>query len=693
MLKATAEQWLKQAIGEHADFRPGQWEAISAIVEHRERVLVVQRTGWGKSLVYFLSTRLLRDSGAGVTLLISPLLALMRNQIEAAERLGLHAESITSENDDQHLAIEQRLLAGEIDLLLISPERLGNGDFQRRVWAKLHYNVGLLVIDEVHCISDWGHDFRPNYRRIMQLLDDLPANTPILGTTATANDRVVRDVTSILGKDLHVLRGGLTRDSLALYTFSEPRSPAYRLALLAHLLKRISGSGIIYCATIRDCLHVSQWLNANGFNTRPYFSGVEDEIGESRPVLEAKLLDNEVKALVASVALGMGFDKPDLSFAIHYQYPGSLVAYYQQIGRAGRAIDKATILLMHGLEDEDIQRYFIETAFPSAEQVQQALDAFRQHTSLRKNDLLRYVNGSNGAIDKVLLQLEVERIIAHDEEGFTLIDPNRLPDYDRWARVTAQRYTELEQMQAFLQYKGCLMQYIARVLDDPTVTLPCGRCKNCRGSDISYTPSPIEIEAAARFLREGEPIVIEPRKQFPSGLPGGLKGRFKTTNQQGIVLCNYHDQGFGTLVSQGKYVEGHYSDALVDASAELLRRWFRNSDCAPQWVTTVPSLRRPLLVPDFVQRLATVLGLPYHNIIRKIADRPEQKTMLNSYQQVVNLLSAFAIQGEIPSEPVLLVDDVCDSGWTLTILGELLRENGAREVHPFALAKVGAAGG
>lgn len=692
MQRDIAERWLKQAVGEQANFRDGQWEAVSALVEKHERVLVVQRTGWGKSLVYFLATRLMRDAGAGMTLLISPLLALMRNQIEAAERLGLRASAITSENSEQHQVIEAQVLQGDIDLLLISPERLGNAEFQRRVWTDLRHNIGLLVVDEVHCISDWGHDFRPNYRRIVHVLDDLPPNTPVLGTTATANDRVVRDVTAILGDNLLILRGGLTRQSLSLYTFPEPMSAAHRLALLVHLLNRLAGSGIIYCSTTRDCQRVSKWLNHKDFNTSPYYSGVEEDTGANRPALEAQLLNNEVKALVASVALGMGFDKPDLGFVIHYQQPGSLVAYYQQIGRAGRAIDDAKIILMHGPEDEDIQHYFINTAFPHPEQVQQALDSFRTHQTLRKSDLGRFVNGNNSTIEKVLLQMEIEGIISREDNQYLLVDPDHLPDYERWSQVTAQRYAELAQMKDFLHYDGCLMQYIARALDDPTATQPCGQCKNCRKKAISYQPTTAEIEEAARFLREGEPIMIEPRKQYPTGLPDNLKGRLKTVNHSGVALCYYHDQGYGTLIKQGKYSDDRYSDALVEASATLLTKWFEEMDSPPQWITAVPSLRRPTLVPDFAARLANRVSLPFYNVIQKVADRPEQKTMLNSYQQVVNLLNSFDILGEILEDSVLLVDDMCDSGWTLTILGEMLRQKGASEVYPFALAKVGAVG-
>ena len=359
LLLSTAQTILRDSLGDQASFREGQWEAISSIVQNRQRLVVVQRTGWGKSLVYFIATRLMREQNRGLTILISPLLSLMRNQIEQTTKFGLLATRIDSTNPDDHASIERAILNNEIDLLLISPERLGNDKFRANVWNHIHEKIGLLVVDEVHCISDWGHDFRPDYRRVMNILSELSLDTPILGTTATANTRVIEDVQSILGENVQVSRGSLMRDTLQLYTYPEPRSIAYRLVLLSHLLKSIKGTGIIYCTTIRDCETVAQWLQTDGFEVEAYHSQVSN-----REELENRLLKNDVRALVASVALGMGFDKPDLSFVIHFQLPGSIISYYQQIGRAGRGIDNAYIILMHGKEDRDIQEYFIDNAFP-----------------------------------------------------------------------------------------------------------------------------------------------------------------------------------------------------------------------------------------------------------------------------------------------------------------------------------------
>jgi ATP-dependent DNA helicase RecQ len=650
---------------------------------------VVQRTGWGKSLVYFMATRLLRQQGAGTTILISPLLSLMRNQIDSAGQWGVYAESINSSNTDDWPRIEDDLLAGKISLLLISPERLANDRFQQEVWPELRQRIGMVVIDEAHCISDWGHDFRPNYRRIMRLLDELPPKTPVLGTTATANNRVVKDVSEILGAEMNILRGPLTRDSLMLYVYPEALDSAERLTLLTHLLKSIPGSGIIYCTTTRDCSIVAEWLQKQGFNAKPYYADVEWETEESRAELERQLLHNEVKALVASVALGMGFDKPDLHFVIHYQLPGNIVAYYQQIGRAGRNIDQAYIILMQGPGDEDIQRYFIDTAFPKPQQVEETVSVLARNGPMSRSQLDKAVNARHSTIEKILTHLEVEKIIEKRDSDYYLLNQRASPDYDRWTLVTQQRYDELEQMKAYIQHTGCLMRYIADALDDTTSSQPCGRCKNCRGSHSKYQPDLQAIEEARHFLRHGRPVTLEPRKRWVAGLPGIKRTNTLLVNREGVALCNYYETGWGEMVKQGRYQSNRYADELVEASADVLHAYLQKLDSPPTWVTAVPSLRRPLLVPDFAKRLAAILGLPYHPAIRHLKQHPEQKTMLNSFNQAQNVMGAFAVDGSLSPEPVLLVDDLADSKWTLTAIGDLLQQHGSGVVYPFVIANVG----
>lgn len=686
-LYQQAEGWLQDILGPQATFRDGQWEAISALVERRERVLVVQRTGWGKSMVYFMATRLLRGQGAGITLLVSPLLALMRNQIESAKQWGVRAMSINSTNPDDHSIIEYAALTDQLDLLLISPERLANDRFQSKVWATLRNKVGLLVIDEAHCISDWGHDFRPNYRRIMGVLDQLPKQTPVLGTTATANDRVVQDVSEIIGAGMNIQRGPLTRDSLALYVYADPKDHAERLTLLSHLLRSIPGSGIIYCTTTRDCSVVAEWLQQEGFNVKAYFSNVDENGGETREALEDQLLNNQVKALVASVALGMGFDKPDLHFVIHYQQPGNLIGYYQQIGRAGRGIANAHIILMHGAGDEDIQNHFIENAFPQPKHVNEVLDVLGQLPKTNA-ELQREVNVNKSTLEKIMTHLEVEGIVAKEGSAYQLVRRGQQPDYERWNGITQQRYDEMAQMRAYIAHTGCYMRFIAQALDDPTAPAQCGRCKNCRQQTSKYQPNLEDIQTAQQFLRGGRPLTFEPRKQWPSGLYP--KMAIEHRNEVGLALSQYYAAGWGELVKKERLkAEGHFSGELVAASVAVLEPHLATLATPPQWVTYVPSLRRDGLVSKFAERLAAALGLPIHHVVVHNQQHRPQAEMRNSFQQAQNLIGAFGIDPSLPNGPVLLVDDVADSRWTLTTLGAQLQKAGSGPVYPFVLATTG----
>ena len=466
-----------------ARFRPDQLEAIQDVVVDRARVLCVQRTGWGKSAVYFVATALLREAGAGPTLIVSPLLALMRNQIAAAERLGLRAHTINSTNRDEWDDVRDRLAAGTIDLLLISPERLNNPRFREEMLPLFAASVGLLVIDEAHCISDWGHDFRPDYRRVKDMLDALAPGVAVLGTTATANDRVVADVVSQLGEAggeaLRTYRGPLARPSLRLEVLDLPR-PAERLAWLAENLPRMNGSGIVYTLTKRDAEQVAAFLSARGIAAVPY-SGEHET--EDRIATEDRLLRNEIKAVVATSALGMGYDKSDLSFVVHYQAPGSVISYYQQIGRAGRGVEHADIVLLRGGEDRRIQDFFIEQAFPDRERVSAVLgelsNAADEGRTVR--ELMAVVNLGMGRIEAMLKILDVEGAVTRDGSRWKIVpDADWSYDAERYAQVTELRRAEQRAMAAFGSDGRCLMRVLQEELDDPAPE-DCGRCSVCAG--------------------------------------------------------------------------------------------------------------------------------------------------------------------------------------------------------------------
>ena len=703
MHQAEACTLLKKMLGPEAEFRDGQWEAIDQIANQRRRLLVVQRTGWGKSVVYFLATKILRDAGAGPTLLISPLLALMRNQILATEKLGVRAATMHSENVAEWGAVESALSNDALDLLMVSPERLANPAFMQTLLPLLQGRVGLFVVDEAHCISDWGHDFRPDYRRILQVMKLLPPGIPVLCTTATANDRVVRDIETQIPQ-LHVLRGPLVRSSLRLYNIRLAHQ-SDRLAWLAYFLPQLPGNGIVYCLTIQDARRVAAWLQANNISARAYHAGLE---GAERIEIEGQLLRNEVKALVATVALGMGFDKPDLGFVIHFQRPGSVVAYYQQVGRAGRAVDSAFGILLNGSEDDEISDYFIRSAFPPVEVMQAVLAAVEKCRSLTIDGIGAELNQGRGAIEKALKLLEVDGAVTHDKNGYTRTTIPWQPDIARFEQVTRLRRDEVEQMRRYVEHKGCLMEFLGRALDDPKAA-PCGKCMNCtKHTDRRTAPTSL-TQAGVDFLR-GDALVLEPRLRWPKPLleeirstlseaaESGDKGELKTAIPEklravsGRVLCIWGDSGWGDEVARGKYDNGHFSDALVDAAASLVREKWK-PEPSPAWITTVPSARRAELVNSFARRLAEKLRLPYAPILRRTREIRPQKEMQNGVQQVRNLLGAFTVEGAPSSGPVLLVDDVVDSGWTLTLLSVLLRQHGSGPVYPFALAKASPRGG
>lgn len=669
-----------------ATFRNGQENAIRHIVEGKGRLLVVQKTGWGKSFVYFVATKLMRDGGNGPALLISPLLALMRNQIAAAERMGVRAATINSDNVDDWTQVEAKLTRGEIDILLISPERLANERFRTQVLAGIAAQISMLVIDEAHCISDWGHDFRPHYRLLERIVKTLPPNLRLLATTATANNRVMEDLAAVLGPKLDVSRGDLNRNSLSLQTIRLP-SQAERLAWLAEQLTTLQGHGIIYTLTVRDANQVAEWLKTRDFNVEAYTG----ESGNRREALEQALLNNEVKALVATTALGMGYDKPDLAFVIHYQMPGSVVAYYQQVGRAGRALDSAYGVLLSGQEESDITDWFIRSAFPTRQEVADVLGALeKEENGLSVPELLSRVNLSKGRVDKTiaLLSLEAPAPIAKQGTKWQLTAATLSEGF--WARaerLTALRRDEHQQMQDYVGLPfGEHMSFLIGALDgDPTVVTP---------PVLPPLPTGVNealVRDAIAFLRRTS-LPIEPRKKWPDGgMPQySVRGFIAAghQSQSGKALCVWGDAGWGGLVRQGKYHDRKFSDDLVEACAKMIREW--NPLPKPTWVTCVPSLRHPDLVPNFSKRLAAALGLPFHLVIEKTDDRPEQKTMANSTQQARNIDGSLALNGQpVPHGPVILVDDMVDSRWTLTVAAWLLRKSGSGEVWPMALSQTG----
>jgi ATP-dependent DNA helicase RecQ len=675
---------LRDLAGQDAVPREHQMEAIRDLVAGRKRVLCVQRTGWGKSAVYFIATALLRREGAGPTLLVSPLLALMRNQIEAARRLGVRAMTINSTNRDDWDAVRDALEADHVDLLLISPERLNNPLFREAMLPLFMERVGLLVVDEAHCISDWGHDFRPDYRRISDVLAGLADDVAVLCTTATANDRVVADIAEQLaiGSDarhLTTYRGPLARPSLRLEVVDLP-DPAHRLAWLATWLPRFEGSGIVYCLTIRDASVVAEWLESQGIGALAYSGEIADE---QRLEAERRLLANEVKAIVATSALGMGYDKPDLGFVVHYQAPSSAIAYYQQVGRAGRAVDAAHVVLLRGAEDRAIQDFFIETAFPSRELVHRTLEILeRSDVPVTLPALQAEVNLGRGRLEAMLKVLDVEGAVRREGSGWALTGAAWEYDARRYEAVTEQRRREQDAMFALGRDGRCLMQSLQDALDDPA-SERCGRCAVCTEPRFAGDVDEGLAREATDVLRS-RPLTLSVRRQTPrTADEPGRRLPPELLIEEGRALARSGDGGWDPLIRRGR-AAGRFDDALVEACATLVRRW--SPQPALGWVAAIPSKRSGALVPDFARRLATALDLDFADVLERVGDGPPQREMRNSAQQVANVRGQFRVMTAPPEGSGLLVDDVRFSGWTLTMVGAQLRQKCGGSVFPLVLS-------
>ncbi len=674
--KREAEKILRKMLRHGASFRPDQWEAIDAIVNEHRKVLLVQKTGWGKSIVYFLSAYFLRKQSKGLVMLISPLLSLMRNQIDMAKKIGVKAETVNSTNQREWQEIIKRIENGEVDILLVSPERLANKGFQEKM---IGLNIGLLAVDEVHCISDWGHDFRPDYRRIVRIVSNLPKGAPLLGTTATANDRVVKDIQEQFGRDILTIRGPLKRDSLKLQAIALS-DQSERLAWLADNLPKIPGSGIIYCLTKLDCERVAKWLKENNIDALPYHAKMKNERKEE---LESHLMKNEIKALVSTVALGMGYDKPDMGFVIHFQTPSSIVSYYQQIGRAGRAVDTAEVILLGGKEDDDIHNYFFESAFPE-QSLMEELVGFISHCPRKESEIMKRFNAKAKEIEKCLKLLEIDGVVSRNSSTYVRTTNRWSPNTGRWKRITEQRIREYRDMKALFELESCLMKYVVSRLDD-NLKENCGRCCNCAGD---FRPRIVDsqlVKKAKEFLKSRF-VRIEPRKKFPHSFDNMIQIPEFLRFEAGYSLSIYGDDGWGKIVKEDKYERARFRDDLVTASKRLITGYWSPSPF-PEVVVAVPSLRRPFLVSDFAEALARELGLRYiKDCVTKIKETQEQKTMKNSVMQFENVITAFDVSCDLENKSVLLVDDLVDSRWTFTAIAYLLKKRNAGAVYPFTLS-------
>jgi len=683
-LARRAGEVLAELAGSGARLRPDQLDAIDALVRGRRRVLLVQATGWGKSAVYWIATRLRREEGSGPTLVVSPLLALMRNQVAAAARAGIVAETINSANLDEWAAIEARLRAGEVDVLLISPERLNNPRFAREVLPRLAGSVGLLVIDEAHCISDWGHDFRPDYRRIRDVLASLPDGVPVLAATATANTRVERDVAAQIGTGTRVFRGSLDRPSLSLAVAELPGA-AERLAWLAGWFAGRPGPGLLYCLTVSEAERVAEHLAASGLAVAAYTGATP---AAERERIEQQLDRGELRCVVATSALGMGYDNPDLDSVVHLGSPSSPIAYYQQVGRAGRGGTDARVVLLPTPAERAIWAYFDATAMPPEAVVLDVLDVLERSGPLTIAALEGRVNVRRGRLEALLKVLDVDGAVARDGSAWARTAEAWRYDRARYEALAAARAAEQAAMVEYQTTPGCRLELLRRQLDDPGAS-PCGRCDRCTGEAVDVAVDPDALARARTFLRSSV-VVIEPRKQWARGL-GSRSGNIKADlrAEEGRALALGNDPGWSEdLAERFAGPDAEPDDDLLRGVAAALKAWPWGR--RPTWVTWVPSRTRPLLVGGLARRLAEVGRMELVEAVHRVrTDAPPQRSMQNSGTQAANVIDAFRFgrdDGEpLPLGPGLLIDDEVRSGWTMTVVAAGLREAGSGLILPFAL--------
>ncbi|MGH3498071.1 MAG: RecQ family ATP-dependent DNA helicase [Nocardioidaceae bacterium] len=706
-LRDRAEEHLRGLVGsDRATLHDDQWTAIEALVADRRRALVVQRTGWGKSAVYFAATALLRAQGRGPTVIVSPLLALMRNQIAAAARAGIVAVTINSTNPEAWGEIQASVRRGEVDVLLVSPERLNNPEFRDNVLPDLARTAGLLVIDEAHCISDWGHDFRPDYRRIRTMLAELPAGIPVLATTATANSRVTTDVAeqlSVTGDtdltDVLVLRGNLDRSSLRLGVIDLPDHP-HRLAWLSEHLDDLPGSGIIYCLTVAATQDVADHLRERGHEVRAYSGQTEQT---ERTSAEDDLLANRVKALVATSALGMGFDKADLGFVVHLGSPPSPIAYYQQVGRAGRGVAEATVVLLPGREDEAIWSWFGAQGFPAESAVRVALDALTaEDRPMSTAALETSVPLPRGRLESMLKVLDVDGAVRRVRGGWTATGQPWSYDTERYERVTATRRHEQDAMLEYQSTARCRLQFLRLALDDADAA-PCGRCDNCGGLHLPTTATDGSVRAASdRLARPG--VDLEPRRMWPTAmtrLGEDLRGRIPVAEQAqvGRAVARSTDLGWGQqlralfatdrddLPGGPVRADQEVPVPLRHALKRVVDAWEFAED-PPDAVVGIDSLTRPRLVGHLASGVSKMTGWPILTTLRRREGTAKEDAAVNSARRLAAVLHRHELPepDAVAGRSVLLVDDRAVTGWTLTVAARMLRRAGATAVHPLVLS-------
>ena len=603
MNRQEAELKLKHIFG-FDNFFDDQWKTIDRILQ-KKRVLLIEKTGFGKSLTFqFPATQF-----DGLTIIFSPLIALMRDQIKSLNEKGIKVGLINSgETDDENNLTIQKAINNELKILYIAPERQENSLWQEAV-SKM--NVSFVVVDEAHCISSWGHDFRPAFRRIINLMQVLPSNIPVLATTATATVDVAQDIKNQIGGDIELIRGDLLRENLKLNVI-HVESEEDKMAWISNYLEKVNGNGIVYTGTRSNAEIFSKWCENEKLNTIYYHGGLDSD---SRKLVEKEWMKNKYKAVISTNALGMGIDKSDIRFIIHTQITQSPIHYYQEIGRAGRDGQTAEIFLLFNPKDTDLPLSFINGARPTVKQYEKVISALKEEPLGEKN-LMKATNLKQALVRTIKADLLDQKIIREVKYGSSKKYEYQYnaPQLDttEFEALREHRLREFEKMVEYTNTSKCKMLYLCNYLGDDT-SENCGICDSCSGDTNHFSMSQRDTEKIQNFQDNFFPFLeVEDTK---------------TNLINGVASSYYGFSNVGAVIHKCKYENGRdYPTILLKQTLRAFGKTFKEQKF--DLIMFVPPTKSGKLVENFATKIASTLKLPVASLI-KVKETKEQKIFQN----------------------------------------------------------------
>ncbi len=662
--RQEAELILKQKFGLER-FYDEQWESISALL-NGHRILLIQKTGYGKSLC-FQFPAILFD---GLTVVFSPLIALMRDQVSKLQSLGIPARCINyHQSEEENQDILNQAKQGLLKILYIAPERQENATWQEEVKS---FKLSMVVVDEAHCISYWGHDFRPAYRRIINVVNLLPKGMPVIATTATATKMVEKDVASQLAGKIRIIRGNLVRENFRLYVI-DVKSEDEKLIWLAQNLNRLEGSGIIYTGTVNESELIDRWLKFNRIPSRYYNSRLESQ---GRIEVEQGLLNNTWKCVVSTNALGMGIDKPDIRFIIHTQFPQSPVHYYQEIGRAGRDGLPTVIILLYNPEDRDLPEAFIDGAKPSLSKYDKVMSEIRREL-LGEKDLMKRTNLRQTQFRTIISDLIDQGIVREVQieklRMYEYITKAKAFNYQLMNDLRAAKTKELEMMIQYAESKEPRMAFLCRHLGDKQVS-KANSCDNSGLPKHYYIPHAEWDEFLDQFRQQ----------DFPTLEVANAKHNLIN----GVASSYYGVSNVGKTIHKCKYENGgDFPGFLISKMIKAFNYRFKDEHF--DLILYVPPTVSGDLVRNLAIKVAQATKIPISHDLIKVRQTQEQKVFQNNYLKSNNLNDAFALTETqvAKGKSILLIDDIFDSGATIKEISKYLSLHGAKMIAPIVLAK------